>query len=230
MGMMAPLFSLVKQVSKKGDKLLAFGYPDALITPQELVRLVGNKQPKYREDSEEIAGWHSFKGRIPETKSLFKLIGVEMTAIDIHPSRDCERIVDLNGELPNSFYHKFNIVLDAGTCEHCFNIGSAFKCAMDAVKVGGYVIHENPLTMPNHGFYSVQPTAYYDFYTQNGFEPLLIQGATRDSSFNVPAYQRFNGAPENATTVAVFRRKTKQPFKWPTQSKYLGNPELKKSA
>jgi hypothetical protein len=35
-------------------------------------------------------------------------------------------------------------------------------------------MHVNPCTMVNHGFYNLNPTAYKDFYKQNGAKDISL--------------------------------------------------------
>ena len=102
-----------------------------------------------------------------------------------------------------------------------------------AVSVGGYVCHVSPLSMFNHGFINLNPTFFHDFYTQNGFEIALLKGCVGDPLsarlFEVPSTGRFDDPPPNASLVVVARRAGDAEIVWPTQSKYLANPDLKVS-
>jgi len=53
------------------------------------------------------------------------------------------------------------VVLDAGTMEHCFNVGQTIRNIVDMTKVGGFVIHLNPMTMINHGFFNYHPRFFH---------------------------------------------------------------------
>jgi hypothetical protein len=98
---------------------------------------------------------------------------------------------DLNVPLEKQeLYGSFDCVLDGGTCEHVFNTGTCFASIAKLVKNGGTVIHVNPCQgYFNHGFYSFQPTLYFDFYGSNGFtccEAYLFE-------FTEPDYYRYPG-------------------------------------
>ena len=126
--------------------------------------------------------------------------------------------------MPEELVGRYRLVLDLGTLEHCFNIGQGMMNAAQAVVPGGYVVHTNPMSMFNHGFYNLNPTFYYDFYTQNGFEILFLsalQNTPGNCDFReVPPVARFGSTLENAALVVVARRKLDQPIVWPVQSKY----------
>src|SRR3546814_19453314 len=68
------------------------------------------------------------------------------------------------------FRSKYDIVIDGGTTEHIFDIACAlFNCAK-MVKLNGYIYHDVPMNMLNHGFFNFNPTLLCDFYEANGFE------------------------------------------------------------
>src|SRR3546814_9244579 len=62
------------------------------------------------------------------------------------------------------FRSKYDIVIDGGTTEHIFDIACAlFNCAK-MVKLNGYIYHDVPMNMLNHGFFNFNPTLLCDFY------------------------------------------------------------------
>lgn len=139
-------------------------------------------------------------------------------------------MVDLNDPLPEDLVEQFDFLLDPGTIEHCCNIGQALKNIAMALKQDGYVCHYVPLSMFNHGFYNINPTLFVDFYGQNDFK-LEFMAATDGDRFapdlvEIPETERFN-TPANASTLVVARRLKVSPLTWPTQTKYLTNPDLK---
>jgi hypothetical protein len=226
-------------------KLLSLGYPDLLIDSGTLLQ-AGCKLDTVP-DSSGIAAW---TGEIYDTKLALESVGIDLTAIDIRPSRGCETVVDLNSEYvagvhrfcsengpyfeKSALYGAFDIILDPGTLEHCFNIGQAFLNVAAMIAPGGTIIHTNPLSCVNHGFVSISPTAYHDFYGQNGFQ-IVYLGAMAGPVGNrteaaIHPTRRDQLAPEVWSLVVV---KAPQDWngcaKWPTQSKYLQNPDLKAS-
>lgn len=67
----------------------------------------------------------------------------------------------------------YDCVIDSGTLEHVFDIKSAIFNLAAIVKVGGEILHFNPMQgYCNHGFYNLQPTFFHSFYKTNGFEVL----------------------------------------------------------
>jgi hypothetical protein len=226
----------VMQGNDGGLKLLSLGYPDILVDKAVIEELFGAHiadQLSYRADSAEILNWHGFADKLSQvidSDHFFSLIGVDCDYIDIVKSRGIERVVDLNDPLPEDLVEQFDFLLDPGTIEHCCNIGQALKNVAMALKEGGYVCHYAPLSMFNHGFYNINPTLFVDFYGQNDFK-LEFMAATAGDRFapdlvEIPETERFT-APENASTLVVARRLKVSNLVWPTQSKYLMNPDLK---
>ena len=81
--------------------------------------------------------------------------------------------MDLNYPLPiptpEPLLEPFGVILDLGTLEHCFNAPQALETMQQLIAPGGFIIHWNPFYMPNHGFYSFNPTFYADWYKSRGF-------------------------------------------------------------
>ena len=206
---------------REGMKVASFGYPDMIAPPSLMDRLVGTKTGlKYRTDSDAICRRHGMERRpIPDAEHLFALLGCTLHVYDIVQERGCEILCDLND--PMVVIHDYDIVLDVGTVEHCFNIGQAMMNMAGMVKVGGYIVHENPFNCGNHGFYNLNPTFYKDFYTANGFTVLSCLLSTRDGRVcDVPHASRFSFLEQEINTYALARRDSVVPFTFPMQAKY----------
>jgi hypothetical protein len=218
-------------------RLLSLGYPDLLVTPAD-VPLPPGFAPQMAEDGEKIAKWHGWPGPIMDAVATFNALDIHLDAIDIRPSRDVETVLDLNQRYEwrffeeGRFHQAFDIILDPGTLEHCFNIGQAFLNVAAMIAPDGTIIHTNPLSCQNHGFYNLCPTAYADFYGQNGFT-IKYLGAMAGPVGNrsqapLNPVERIKLSPEVWSLVVV-----KAPADWnghakmPTQHKYLANPDLK---
>jgi len=242
MALLKPQLSILAEVIERKDhglRMLSLGYPDLLVDIDVVSELFGpeiTSQLTFRDDSDEILGWHGFSDKISkviDSDHFFSLIGVTCEYVDIVKSRGIERVVDLNDPLPEDLIEQFDFVLDPGTIEHCCNIGQALKNIAMALRQDGYVCHYTPLSMFNHGFYNINPTLFVDFYGQNDFK-LEFMAATDGDRFapdliEIPGIQRFD-APVNASTLVVAKRLKVSPLQWPTQSKYLMNPDLKASS
>lgn len=144
------------------QSILCLGYPDLLVDPAEFSRSYVE-----RPDADKIRSWHNWSGPVYDTTEVLQNeLGIkEVVYADIVSHRGEERIIDLNTRI--EWGRTYDVVLDGGTSEHCFNIGQVFDNIHRAV--GRFVIHVNPLNMVNHGFWNISPTAYHDFYGQNGY-------------------------------------------------------------
>jgi hypothetical protein len=232
------MFDLLCRVARDqgGGRACAAGYPDLLVPPQQLSALLGDgpaARVPVRADSQQIAAWHGVGkvlDKIFESRNVFHELGYELDVIDIHRARGDEIIVDLNLPLPADFGRTYDLVLDTGTCEHCFNIGQAAVNLASLVKKDGYLIQAMPLHVFNHGFYNVNPTWFHDFYPANGFRVQFLQGVANivwnPQVFDLPAFERFNEAPANSMMIAVVKREAVVPVKLPFQHKYAVNPGL----
>lgn len=215
------LFDRLKDLP--GD-IVCLGYPDMLLTEELDIPEVS--------DADDIRSWHKWTGKVYDADEAFRLIGKTAVYLDVHASRGKERIVDLNRMVPPDLMDTADIVLDIGTIEHCFNIGHAFMNCVTMCKVGGTVIHTNPMNACNHGFWNISPTAYVDFYTHHGFSIIRMQsfsGSKRERAFEpVPLTGRFHANQNSWLAVEVRKEPSEVPETcWPTQSKYLAFPDLK---
>jgi SAM-dependent methyltransferase len=209
---------------------LALGYPDLLVPAAALEKMLGVDlvgRLGERGDAEAIWAWHGLKGcREPlyDSIGMFEALGIDVTVCDIVAARGMERIVDLNEKLPDDLEASFDFVIDTGTCEHCFNVGMAFRNACEAVKIGGFLVHAAPLNRYNHGFWNFSPTVYPDYFEDNGFRLHLLTGiggniAAGFSPFAVEPFTRFE-PQTNAALYVVAERVERRPPVWPVQRKY----------
>jgi len=192
---------------------LSLGFPDIVISTKELFDITGVLVEK---SSPEHQYWHGAKEPLPDTKEFFRKIQCELTTSDFKKIRGDEIIADLNHPCELGQY---DLVIDPGTLEHCFNIAQAAFNAANAVKVGGHILHVNPVSMVNHGFYNLSPTWYYDFYKANDFEIIEAFAANSESVGPFPHKSRISYAPEVSAYVLA-RRKAAKCLEYPIQAKY----------
>ena len=104
---------------------------------------------------------------------LFQSLGFdEIVRVDYSDYESSEVIFDLNiTETPRELQNRFDLVLDSGTLEHVFDFAAGLRHCVRMVGSGGRVIHLTPSSnCVEHGFFSVSPTLYADFYAASGFE------------------------------------------------------------
>ena len=103
---------------------------------------------------------------------LLKSIGFdEIVRVDFSDYESSDVLLDLNDpETPKSLSHRFDLVLDSGTLEHVFDFAAGLRHCVRMVREGGRVIHLTPSSnCVEHGFYSVSPTLFADYYLACGF-------------------------------------------------------------
>ena len=209
---------------------LLLGYPDLLVPRAALVQVLGEavvQATPEREDAAATWGYHWLEGAkepMYESLAIMQRMGIDCIVADAAKLRGMERIVDLNHPLPADLARAFDVVIDTGTCEHCFNVAQAFANACEALAPGGMLVHAAPLTRINHGFWSFNPTVYPDFFEDNGFDLLVMAGIAGDlvqglRVFEVQPFTRFD-VPDGAAIYVVAQRREIRPLKWPVQRKY----------
>lgn len=156
----------------------------------------------------------------------------ECVSIDMGGTPESLRI-DLNGDfdpipLGRQF---FTTVINHGTAEHIFNIGQVFRTMHDHCAVGGLMIHESPFTgWIDHGFYTIQPTAYFDLCAANGYQLVYMAVTQIEQNLAVPIESREQlltmaqkgGVPNNSMLWVAMRKQSDAEFKIPMQGVYAG--------
>lgn len=96
----------------------------------------------------------------------------EVVRVDYSNYEQVEVELDLNHhETPTELRAAFDVVLDSGTLEHVFDIAAGLRHCVRLVKEQGRIIHLTPSSnCVEHGFYSVSPTLFADFYAASGFD------------------------------------------------------------
>jgi SAM-dependent methyltransferase len=134
------------------------------------------------------------------------------TAIDFHGTPDARKL-DLN--YPLDLGEQFDILVNAGTAEHIFDVGQFFRTAHEVTRPGGLMVHVMPYRgWLEHGFYSFNSTFYWDLAAANGYTMLLHAYA----ELKPPRFIELNGREQimelalsgqlgkNATLYAVLKK------------------------
>lgn len=212
------------RLMSQGMKIASMGYPDIIAPTHMLQDMLGSKFDllEYRADSEAICARHMMENhQVPDAESFFKIMQCELDVFDIVNERGCEILIDLNHKLDDKYLTQYDLVLDVGTAEHCFNIAQAVFNMAGLLKIGGVILHENPFNWGNHGFYNLNPTWYADFYQTNGFKLLDIQLVAKDGNRSpVTHTKRFRFTEQEVNVFAVAQREEIKPFVYPCQTKY----------
>jgi len=236
MAMNAVILETLMRVTRQfpqGCRVASLGYPDLLVSEKRLIDMFGAEalsKVARRPDLDKILSLHGMTGQLDcvyDTIGLMASQGIHMDCLDIVAIRGSEIVVDLNEPVQKELNGQYDIVLDGGTMEHCFNVPQVLRNILSMTKTGGYIIHVNPLNMFNHGFYSFSPTFYHDFYTQSGNRLVSEVHGFNGSAlalnvFTLPSVQRFDKAPERASVIVVAQKLVEGVGGWPVQTKYLG--------
>lgn len=136
--------------------------------------------------------------------------------------------VDLN--YPVQANRQFDITINFGTAHHVFNVFQFFKTMHDLTAPGGLMLHGMPLTGAlDDGFYTVQPTFYWDLAVANRYAIVMLVYAEL-APFAVRELERREDVAEmaergqlgaNASLYAVLRRTEPGEFTIPVQGRYV---------
>lgn len=151
-------------------------------------------------------------------------------AIDLCGEGDFWRL-DLNHPIASTHLRAYGTVINHGTAEHIFDIAQVFRTVHDACRVGGLMIHESPFTgWVDHGFYTLQPTLFYDLAAANGYgiELIAVEHLASRSYFCISSREhihelaRRDQLPYNSMLFVAMRKTADEPFKIPMQGVYAG--------
>jgi hypothetical protein len=200
-----------------GMRIASMGYPDIIATPDDISAIIGNVKLKYLDEA--VSARHGVEYLIPDSIDFFNCLDIKLDVYDVVKERGCEIICDLNER--QNIDKTYDVVIDVGTLEHCFNIGQALMNMASMVAKDGFIIHCNPFNWGNHGFYGLNPTLYNDFYEQNGFEVVDIYAINHmnGSVHKIPKTGRFSINGE-CNLIAIARCNEVVVYKYPIQTKY----------
>lgn len=202
---------------------------------------ISSQHYKFIEDRPEALKWHGLDSGQYSYFSIQKLFESESWGFDYLDIKqgtgtDSDGFieVDLNHSIPSNLYSSYDILIDSGTAEHCYNIGKVFENYFHLLKPGGFLFQYIPFLSPNHGFWSMNPTAVYDLASSNPIKILdckLLSFDSYKSYFNNKA-NSINFSPTGrfsidsslfTNTVLMFfayKKYKKSIFRYPVQAKY----------
>jgi len=154
-------------------KLLLLGKSDIYFTNKDLYKIARQFNTKLKEEKIKysLKKQFSVKNYISDDY-FFKCLGFsEVSSLDYSDFESADIIFDLNNEnIPKKLENSFDMIIDAGTTEHVFNIPNVLKNLYKMLQVGGRIIHCSPSSNHiDHGFYMFSPTLFWDYYSANKF-------------------------------------------------------------
>ena len=226
-------------------KILSVGYPDFVVTRSLLnsSRYSDILKSAILADQDPVMEWHKLSKNKYVAISLFEalsqLFDVKFYYCDIKEGtgsldRNSTFIsTDLNIKF-DSYQCFFNLILDSGTSEHCFNIAQVFSNYHAFLAPKGFLYQWSPFLSPNHGFYSINPTLYHDLGRVSAFKVISLNLFGFNSyrayfkckfkSIRFRESLKFRIWPWEFSFVIlneVMLQKDLDRFEFPVQSKYL---------
>jgi SAM-dependent methyltransferase len=243
-----PLVDGLRELRQRRPRVLLLGYPDLLLTESSLamagVNLSWDSLPKLpAERSATIWREHGFsqlsERPMVDARSIFNQMGADVFVVDFVRWGGEDLILDLNEPVSLSkrwCIGKADLIVDPGTVEHCFNVAQAFDNIDRLLAPGGLVFHQAAAAFPNHGFWSISPTTFFDFYQSRGYElgyPKQVDRVLDDDGFvismkNLDPFAPISNASGPLTVRYAFRklpRRVRPAKRYPTQRCYSPLPK-----
>lgn len=116
------------------------------------------------------------------TEALFARLGYPpMEAMDFTAEEGAQHIHDLNRPCPDHLRGQFDLVIDGGTTEHIFHIGTALETCHDLLAPGGVMMSFVSCDgWFGHGFFQTGPDVPWRYWHHaRGYEMLEVAVAPR---------------------------------------------------
>ncbi len=100
------------------------------------------------------------------SETFFRKLGFsEVDSLDFSGFEGASIVQDLAGDLPENLAGRFDVIYDGGTCEHVFDLPTAYRNIDKMLKPGGvFIAHSPSNNWINHGFYQICPEIVYGFW------------------------------------------------------------------
>ena len=201
-------------------EVVCLGWPDFMVGEELMAELYGKKAEQFRVENNSRS-WDRILGELFDVHAVFQHHNCNLTIVDVVKHRGVEEFLDLNEPLKEQFFKRFDLVVDTGTLEHCFNVGTAFKNMCNMTKVGGVIVTAAPYSRPFHGYYNFVKGTYTDGFGRNGFEILEIICTASKKMKAVPEEEFFTKImPGQGILNCIAKKVEDKEFKWPIQRKY----------
>lgn len=135
------------------------------------------------------------------SETFFSKLGFDsVDSLDFSDFENASIIHDLTQPVGENLAARFDVIFDGGTCEHVFDLPTAFRNIDRMLKPGGVLIGHSPCNnWINHGFYQFTPEMVYGFWQKAmGYEvlDLLLQPMR-------PAHSRMTARATNPNETGV---------------------------
>jgi len=201
--------------------VVCLGWPDLMVSEALMKEIYGERAEQFRVENNPRS-WDRKEGELFDVHAVFQYHNCNLTIIDVIKHRGVEEFLDLNESLEENFFKRFDLVIDTGTLEHCFNVGTAFKNVCNMTKVGGVIITAAPYSRPFHGYYNFVKETYTDGFGRNGFDILELICTVSKKMRVVPEEEFFTKImPGQGILNCIAKKVEDKEFKWPIQRKYM---------
>lgn len=112
------------------------------------------------------------------TETFFRRLGYSsVDSIDFSDFEGASIIQDLSKPLDPSLQERFDVIYDGGTCEHIFELPTAYRNLHAMLRPGGVLIGHAPCNnWINHSFYQINPEMVYGFWEKAlGYEIIHLR-------------------------------------------------------
>ncbi len=167
---------------------------------------------------------------------LFKQLGSnQVDHLDVQREDDIEIECNLNEDVHEDLKNNYNNIIDMGSLEHISNLSKVLENYIKILKVNGFLVIETQSSnMIDHGYYSISPMFFFDFFELNGFKVINLYLREfnpyyhdyPDESSQIYHYKK-KGLENcivsgNSLETIVFLKKTSEvkKIKYPTQERY----------
>ena len=175
---------LIKDGVTPPYSFLIYGYTEILLAKDEWLTYITENEYELLDDrpnSDALKRLHSRPDveKIPTWACVQEIVfkkQITFNFFDFKTYEGSEIKVDLNYKIAEKYEKKYDAILDLGTSEHIFNYPQVLMNSHLMAKIGGYIFHSVPLNLPNHAFYNISPTLFFDFYSDNNSVPIECYG------------------------------------------------------
>lgn len=100
------------------------------------------------------------------SETFFRSLGYDsVDSMDFSDFEGASIIQDLSGTVDPALEGRFDVIYDGGTCEHIFELPTAYRNIHKMLKPGGVLIGHSPCNnWINHSFYQINPEMVYGFW------------------------------------------------------------------
>ena len=112
------------------------------------------------------------------SEQLFRVLGFDrVDSMDMSDYEGATIVQDLAGKLDPALADRFDVIYDGGTCEHIFDLPTAYGNLDRMLAPGGVLIGHSPCNnWINHAFYQIMPEMVYGYWEKAmGYEVLHVR-------------------------------------------------------